>query len=305
MLLKVQDNLEDNAAAYADHAQIAPTKVLLDTKIQAIIEAAGRATQDLTGYAEDKQLAREALELFMYKVAKGVNAYAEDNNMNTLANKARYVKTEIEKLQDTELHYKATELSTITTPIIALLAGYRVVQDDLDKLNDRLADYFATIPEPKDAIEARALAGKQVDRHQTASRLLLEKLDRYVDSYRTDNIDLWDEYQLARAIDNPTGGGGGAGSTQQEFTGTVPPMNNQLKGPVTYNAATPVALQNNSNVTLGFQLQQSGAPMGMMTNVPPMSTSNTTMGTMAPGGNEFRIINYDPMQSAAYKITVG
>lgn len=308
MLLKVQDNLEDNAAAYATHLQIAPTKVLLDAQIQNIIEAAGRATEDTTGVAQDKQQDRDALVKVMYNIAKGVYSFAIDNNNNTLAKKVKYTMSDLEKMQDTQLHFEALRLNTYLTPaIVAALPGYNVSAADIADLPVLTASYFAAIPEVKDAIEGKTIGGNDVDRGIAESRKLLEKLDNYIDSYRTNaaTVALWEEYQLARAIDNPTGGGGGGGGSEVVFSGTVPPMSSEVKGPVVYNAATPVALQNNSSVTLGFQLQMSGISSGMIVNVPPMSTQNTTLGAMGANGNEIRINNSDMMQSAAYTITLG
>jgi len=308
MLLKVQDNLEDHALDYADHIRIAPTKVLLDDIILKIIEAAGFATEDITGVGDEKRAERKALETIMYKVAKGVYSYADDNDYLKLRKKVKYTDSDLQGMQDTEIHFKALHLKGYITPVIAAaLVGYRVTAQDITDLGDETTAYYNIIPETKDAIEDRAVAGKKIDRLQDESRILLVKLDNYVDSYKTDatTISLWEEYQLCRAIDDPTGGGGGGVVSQVVFSGTVPPMNKEVKGPVVYNPSTPANLQNNSNVTLAFQLQQNGLAVGMAINVPPMSNQLTTLGDMAPNGNEILISNSDMAQSAAYVVTLG
>lgn len=303
MLLKVQDHLEDNAVAYSTHAQIAPAKALLDAKIQGIIEAAGIATEDTTGVTEDKKAARTTLEKSMFKIANALNSYAEDNNMNTLAKKARYILSELQTMQDTLLLEKAMRLASLITPAInaALVAGYNVTAIEITDLPTHTTAYFGAIPEPKDAIEAKAVAGKKIDRLQTESRTLLKKMDGYVDSYRFDNVDLWEEYQLARAIDdNPSGGGALA------LEGTINPMtpNVLIADEITYNAATPVAIENNGTVDLAFALANNGTLSGAWVTVNPGITHNTTMGAMAPSGNELRGQN-NTGSPGTYKITIG
>ncbi len=301
MLLKVQDNLEDNAAAYSSHMQIAPTKALLDAQIQIIIEAAGRATENTTGVAEDKQQTRQALETVMYNVANGIHSYAEDNNNNTLANKVNYTKSDLKKMQDTELQQKAQYLNTYLTPVVlAALPGYNVAASDIADLPALTITYFTAIPEVKDAIEAKTVAGNDVDRGIAESRKLLEKLDGYVNSYRNNaaTVALWEEYQLARAIDdNPSGGGGDV------YEEGVNPGAQKKVAEITYNAATPVKFEV-SGTQLQFALAISGMIQGGWVNVMPGTPLETTFGAMAPAGNEL-VVQNPTGTPGTYKVTIG
>ncbi|MGE0636181.1 MAG: hypothetical protein AB7G44_09420 [Bacteroidia bacterium] len=302
MLLKVQDNLEDNAAAYSTHGQIAPTKALLDAKIQSILETAGIATEDTTGVTEDKKAARTTLEKSMYKIANALNSYAEDNNLNTLARKARYIMSDLQKMQDTLLLEKALRLATLITPAInaALVAGYNVTAIDITDLPTHTTAYFGAIPEPKDAIEAKAVAGKKIDRLQTESRTLLKKLDGYVDSYRFDNVELWEEYYMARAIDdNPSGGGADV------YEDTVNPSTTEkIIETLEYNAATPVKFENLGGVILQFALAFNGVATGSWVTVNPGETIETTMGAMAAGGDSMVVQNNYGV-SCSFRVTIG
>lgn len=301
MLLKVQDNLEDNAAAYSSHMQIAPTKALLDAQIQIIIEAAGRATENTTGVAEDKQQTRQALEIVMYNVANGIHSYAEDNNNNTLANKVNYTKSDLKKMQDTELQQKAQYLNTYLTPVVlAALPGYNVAASDIADLPALTITYFTAIPEVKDAIEAKTVAGNDVDRGIAESRKLLEKLDGYVNSYRNNaaTVALWEEYQLARAIDdNPSGGGGDV------YEEGVNPGQQKKVAEITYNAATPVKFEV-SGTQLQFALAISGMIQGGWVSVMPGTPHETIFGTMAPAGNEL-VVQNPTGTPGTYKVTIG
>ncbi len=302
MLLKVQDNLEDNSMAYSSHLKIAPTKTLLDAQIQIIIEAAGRATEDTTGVAEDKEQDRQALETVMYNVANGIHSFAEDNNNNTLANKVKYTKSDLKKMQDTELHEKALRLNTYLTPVIvAALPGYNVAASDITDLPIKTSAYFTAIPEVKDAIEGKTIGGNDVDRGITESRNLLEKLDGYVNSYRNNaaTVALWEEYQLARAIDdNPSGGGG---DVYEEAVN--PGAQNKVTDVLTYNAATPVKFEV-SGTQLNFALFISGMIQGGWVSVMPGTPVETTFGAMAPAGNELMV--YNPTGTpGTFKVTIG
>jgi hypothetical protein len=302
MLLKVQDNLEDNATAYSTHAQIAPAKALLDAKIQGIVEAAGIATEDITGVAEDKKAARNTLIQTMFLVANALNSYAEDNNNNELAKKARYIMSDLNTMQDTLLYEKAMRLPTLITPLIAplLTAGYNVTAADLGNLPIHTTAYFTAIPEVKDAIEARAVAGKKIDRLQTETRTLLKKLDGYVDSFRFSNVDLWEEYYMARAIDNNPSGGGADVYEDDVDANTTEKVAEELE----YNAATPVLLENIGAVVLGFAMANAGIPSGGWTSVNPGATQATTMGAMGPSGTEMLVQNATGLPGE-YRVTIG
>jgi hypothetical protein len=302
MLLKVQDHLEDNAVAYSTHAQIAPAKALLDAKIQGIIEAAGIATEDTTGVTEDKKAARTTLEKSMFKIANALNSYAEDNNLNELAKKARYILSELQTMQDTLLLEKALRLASLITPAInaALVAGYNVTALEITDLGTHTTAYFGAIPQPKDAIEAKAVAGKKIDRLQTESRALLKKIDGYVDSYRFDNVDLWEEYQLARAIDdNPSGGGADV------YEDTANPMSTEkIMEELTYNASTPVKFENLGMVALLFALSNNGVSTGNWVSVNPGESQETTMGAMAPSATDM-VVQNNSGTPCAYHVTIG
>lgn len=303
MLLKVQDNLEDNAVAYSDHAQIAPAKALLDAEIQSIIEAAGRATEDTTGVTEDKEQDRTALEQIMFKVARAVWSYATDMSDNKLANKVKYTASELKKMQDTELHFKALRLVALIDPVIgAALVSYRITAIDMAALNTAITSYFAAIPEPKDAIEDKTTAGSEVDRHIKTSRKILEKLDGYVDSYRYDaaTISLWENYQLARAIDdNPSGGGADV------YEDTVNPNTTEkVVDALEYDAATPVKFENLGGVVLQFALAFSGVATGNWVAVNPGDTVETTMGTMAAGADSM-VVQNNNASPGEFRVTIG
>ena len=302
MLLKVQDNLEDNSVAYSTHPQIAPAKVLLDAKIQAILEAAGIATEDTTGVTEDKKAARTTLEKSMFKIANALNSYAEDNNMNELAKKAKYIMSDLQKMQDTLLLEKALRLASLITPVInaALTAGYNITAVELADLGIHTTAYFGAIPEPKDAIEAKAVAGKKIDRLIPESRTLLNKLDGYVDSYRFDNVDLWEEYQLARAIDdNPSGGG--ADVYEDDVN---PSTTEKIVETLEYDAATPVKFENLGGVILQFALAFNGAATGNWVTVNPGATQETTIGAMAPGGDSM-VVQNNYGTPGSFRVTIG
>ena len=302
MLLKVQDHLEDNAAAYSTHLQIAPAKALLDAKIQGIVEAAGIATEDITGVAEDKKAARNTLIATMFLVANALNSYAEDNNMNELAKKARYIMSDLQTMQDTLLYEKAQRLPTLITPAIdpLLTAGYNITDADLGNLPIHTTAYFTAIPEVKDAIEARAVAGRKIDRLQTESRTLLKKIDGYVDSYRFSNVDLWEEYYMARAIDdNPSGGG--ADVYEDDVN---PNSTEKVIDPLEYNAATPVKFENLGGVILQFALAFNGVATGSWVTVNPGETVETTMGAMASGCDSM-VVQNNYGTPGSFRVTIG
>ncbi|MGE0634908.1 MAG: hypothetical protein AB7G44_12810 [Bacteroidia bacterium] len=304
MYLVVQDHLDDNAASYADHPKIVAAKPIFDQLILDIEEADGQASENITGVADDKGEERDDLEKIAFKVAGALQSYAKDIKDRKLMLKTRQSLSDFKKMRDGTLNIKARHLHKLATPLLPSLVDYRLTPADVALLETERTEYLDMVPETTDAIIDKQVAGEKVDELMKKADNLLLDVDGYVDSYRFENPTLWSDYQLSRAIID-AGGGGGGGGAEIVFSGTVPPMSNEVKGPVVYNAATPVALQNNSMVTLGFQLQMSGISSGMIVNVPPMSTQNTTLGAMGANGNEIRISNNDMAQSASYTITIG
>jgi len=307
MYLTAEKHLADHATDYATHPKIAPAKTKLSLLIQKISEADARAIVNMTGVAQDKAKERIDLEKICFFVANALNSYGRTTGSHTLEKQSKYEMSVLEHMRDDTLNTTASLLKNLADPIIALLADERLYPADLTKLETERTEFLAMLANPRTAIIHKEEAGSEVDKLMVDTDALLIDIDGFVNTYRFENPVLWEEWYLARNIINTGGGGGngGGGNPVLEFSGTLPPMVKEVKGPITYNASTPVVLQNNSNVSLSFQLQQSGALTGMPKTVPPMSSINTTLGDMAPNGNEIQITNSDMTQSASYKVTIG
>jgi hypothetical protein len=121
-----------------------------------------------------------------------------------------------------------------------------------------------------------------------------------VDSYRFSDVDLWEEYQLARAIDdNPSGGGADV------YVDDVNPMTTEkVIDPLEYNAATPVKFENLGGVILQFALAFNGAATGNWVTVNPGDTVETTMGAMAPGGDSM-VVQNNYGTPGEFRVTIG
>ena len=135
--------------------------------------------------------------------------------------------------------------------------------------------------------------------------VILDKTDTYLKIFRFAPNALYFGYLLARRIDDNTGpgGGGGGGGTGTVFTGPVNAMSFATV-PVTYNAATPVLLENPGTTTLFYQLYLNGFSSGNQKQIDPAGSDTFLMGEWAANGNEIRIFNNSPM-TGSYKITLG
>lgn len=297
--LVVQEHLDDHAADYATHPKIPPAKTELDQLISDIEEADGLASENITGVAQDKAEERDDLEKICFKVAAALHSYADDQKDRSLQRKTKYSLSDFRKMRDGVLNIKASHLHKLAAPLLPLLADYRLTPAEHAQLETERAEYFAMIPETRDAIIDRQVAGEKVDLLMKKTDALLLKLDGYVDSYRFENPDLWQEYQLARAIVDNTGGGNGG----EQYSESVNPGQQKKVADIEYNPATEITIEVNGAM-LQFALFTSGIQQGGWINVNPGNEFSTTLGDMAPAGNEIYVFNPGAMPSD-YTLTIG
>jgi hypothetical protein len=291
-VLKVQAFLSDRAAELAAVTQIATEKLVLDSYIQGIIVNDGIATADTTGYAQAKANARVALTSAALRLTRAAKALAVDTSDPILLKKTDYTKSELDKKRDTELHVSCQQISDFVTPLVPSLSGYLITPAHLTVLNTNLATYYSTLPQPGGQTDIKVVAGRNVEELlNKAYSMLKDKMDTYLDLFLEDDPDLVEQYYLARAIDDNTGGGNG----KQTFSGTVGAMSSATAGPVTYKADATVKLVTTSPQGLYFQLMNGGMSSGSQVYVAGLGSEEMKFSMLGVAGDSFMVSNNNGM----------
>ena len=193
MLLKVDDFLGDSTAETASHSKIAPAHVKLQEVIEDIEEEMAEAGMDNTGATEDKAALRLDLEQKVFTALTAVASFANDTNNRKLMRNVDFTMSELQRMRDGILYSNGEMVRKKTAANIADLADYAYLPAQLADLGIALTAFHESTPEPKDAIEASAVANEQVAVLLTQADVILEKLDGYMDTFRFSNEPLWSE----------------------------------------------------------------------------------------------------------------
>lgn len=299
MYLTVEEHLSEHASDYSSHPKIAPALTQLSSLIVQISTADAGAIVDNTGVAEDKEQERLDLEKICFKVANALNSYGRNTGNRKLEKISKYTMTELEQMRDSDLNTTASLLKKTADPIIASLADDRLLPADLTQLETERLEFLDMLAKPRHAQIEKTVAGSEVDRLMDKTDALLTDIDGYVETYRFENTELWEEYFLARAIvDSGSGGGGG-----DDYAGNINPGQQLKVADITYNAATPVTIEV-SGTSLNFGLANSGMLTGGWNGVSPGSEFVTTMGAIGPSGNEL-VVHNPSGTPGSYTVTIG
>lgn len=233
MFNKVRLYLNTNIATIVTSLPIMSTaRGEYETYLDALMQSIAIATDDITGYTENKAQKRKALETIMLKIARALTGYSVVNNIPELKKKVDYVKSEIEKMRDSDLYASAKRLEELTSPYQNNLSIFGVDATDVTLLNQKCGDYWVVIQLPKEKIEARAAYNQLVNKQMSELQAFLrERLDVFMSVLEFYNETLYIQYKSARSIDIS-----GGGSSSKTYTGTVSPNATQSFTRVSYSS---------------------------------------------------------------------
>lgn len=306
MYLKVDDFFDDHTADTASHPQIAPKHTLFKGLLDDITLQEATASADNTGVAEDKAALRTKAEIEIFDALTAVSGFARDNDNFTLLRKVDFTMSQLQKLRDMMLYAHGKEVERHATAHALALSSYAYTAVQLATLGTSLSSFFASISEPKDAIEASAVAGHTVDRLFVQADNLLEHLDIYMDSFRFSTPALWDEYRMARSIDDA---GGGSGSDDEgTASGTLMAGAMAVVLEFTYDGALEYTISNNGLGTpLQASLYEDGAPVAGATvlTISAGMSQSALLASWGPSGNQLFLHNMSLTQELGYTVSVG
>lgn len=183
-----------------------------------ILNIAGPASADLTGFAVDKQNSRTTLTMAILKISTAYAAWCYmENNINA-AERFDDTMAMLNAKRDNDIYVYGKDLNTIASTEAANLSVYGVALSDFTDLETALADFLTKIQQPKIQIGNRASILSQMTKEfEFANFLLTNKLDKVMRIFLVTNPLVYESYLNARSIDD-TGS-----SSAPDYSGTLTP----------------------------------------------------------------------------------
>jgi hypothetical protein len=153
----------------------------------------------ITGVTKNKKVAREAAVKTGMRFADAIRTHTTGIGDLKSADRVSYRMNDFSKGRDTvvidrlEVIYEAAEM------YIADLADYRLTQDDLTEFAALIKTYSDIVEEPRLAVTNRTRATEQLKGLiKETDSVLINKLDKMVNQFETENPEFWMQYRNAR-----------------------------------------------------------------------------------------------------------
>lgn len=202
-IIKNIDVLTTNAAPLSSVAQIADGADELSVLVDKITTNAGIGSQDLSGYAEDKQLKREATMVLQQKCSRGGAAYYRSINDLGKLRKVDFTPTELQRQRDTDFYVTVKNTYHLLLPDAAHLIGVSPAQ--LTALNVANETFFLALEEPKNQLEKSKVANDSLPGLIKEAMDVRETIDIYMQTFADTEPEIFAQWRLSLRIDN-TGG---------------------------------------------------------------------------------------------------
>ncbi len=201
MLLAVQSFLEQNAAVVAERPAFSRAVTRLNEKIESIQALDVKRGDRATGVTGSKNQAEENLVNKIIRVSSAIKAYASENNLADMLNKANLSRSELMKLRDIELVQRTEALSELAAPNAEALEEYGVTAADLTaltNLKNSFADYISEVGRKQGE---RAGETKNLDELFKDIRAILEdQVDNFAESLGDEHSGFYNQYKAIRNI---------------------------------------------------------------------------------------------------------
>lgn len=126
----------------------------------------------------------------------------------------------------------------------------------------------------------------------------LKKIDRKMKTFYKKNRFLYDAWKATYTVDD-------TGSRSSAITGSVGTGETKVIANITYNSSSPITIDlSGSTVDLDFMLLKNGVLVGSIYTVASGTVVSTTLGNIAPDGNELRTKNMSNTSAGVYKLKV-
>ncbi len=201
MLESVASFLGLRASDLAANPAIAAIAASLQTILSAIRDLKQIQDRTTKGATRTKSELEAAIITGILKIGAALRAYATETKNYDLLAVVSFSDTIIKHLRDSDLADKARTLYEAAEPVVGSLGIYMVQQADINSLQQNVPAYLQALSGSRGVLNQTKQSTADIQLKLDEGRLLLkEKLDVYMQPYKTINATLYGEYLNARAI---------------------------------------------------------------------------------------------------------
>jgi len=206
MFIGVQAFYEENDALFNPLPHFNTLITDFKNTINSIIKEAGIAGEDNTGYAIEKNEARQELEKITVKVANALETYCLSMGQTALIEADDYLPSALSNATDSDVYVLACQLSLKAVPVKNLLLPYDCTAADVEQIATASEKFLPQISVARNIRKERKRSVKKLAGYYKHADELLEKSDIYMAVYRFTRNPLWLTYKGMRKItDNASG----------------------------------------------------------------------------------------------------
>lgn len=193
-----------NPAIVATNAALASALEEFKTIVGRIDTAAQSSAAVTTGLSTDKNVSKDALSRTASIIAGQIYAYAAKNKNNELKEAVDFSQTDLRRLKDGELVPRCQTIHDLGITNLGALADYNVTSAALTDLQTTIQNYAASVPKPRTAQTDRSTVKLNIKNlFKEADEILVEQMDRLVESMSKTQPDFVNTYKSARVIIDP------------------------------------------------------------------------------------------------------
>lgn len=301
MHLRVLACLDEFGAQVTTIAAMAECRDQIEALMEQAIDQAGEADADITGTTEHKRDRRKVLHDACLAVSAGARSVAQAADDRELARWASVSPSRLKRFTDADFYIHAFKLNELCQPHLAALAAVGVGQTEIDALQTATQVFLeSNYRPPKVQIHRRLQREAFVRTQHMIDELLRNKMDLFVNLFRTSNRNMVMRYRLARALRHRKG------TPRQWVTGRqVPPGATVRTAPFRAAPASIVLFHNMGLAPLRFVLIDAGRPVSDPLTVGPGLRHSAPLSDLGPGGQMFEVRNMDPLLPGRFILNIG
>lgn len=202
MLVSVKTFYQQNSTIFNPLPQFPPIINEISDLIQAMTEQSAITIADFSGFTEQKNDVRLALEEICVKVSSGLVGYWVVNPQPDTIETDDYLPSYLQLSSDSELYVLAVLLYRVAQPVQGSLLPYGVTAAEVGDLNTVAEKFLLQIKRPRNQQRIKSRAIKKLKELFGQADAVLEKSDIYLKPFQFSNTNLWSRYQSARALVN-------------------------------------------------------------------------------------------------------
>ncbi|SDD20287.1 carboxypeptidase-like regulatory domain-containing protein [Williamwhitmania taraxaci] len=201
MYYVVKNTCEKYQATWTTNAVFAATYNLWAEKIPLIEANRDIQALGISGVTISKSEKREIMIVNTLFVEKRVQSYANVENNSELLESIKYTASDLKKARDNDVVAMCNIVYTKARANAPAIETYGVTEDIFAKLQNSIAEYSASLPQPKAARSQAKTATENLSKYfKEADNLLAKRLDLDIELFKTTKPEFYSQFKTARIV---------------------------------------------------------------------------------------------------------